>query len=108
MARKVTVTLSDDTDDTLSADETVRFALDGVEYEIDLANKNANKLRTALAPYTENARRVGGRLKRRLPTTEDTPKVDPDAVRVWARENGHTIGDRGRIAREIIVAYQAR
>lgn len=108
MARKVTVTLTDDTDATLRADETVRFALDGVEYEIDLSNSNASRLRTALAPYAENGRRVGGRVNRGRPTAGVTPKSDTDAVRAWARENGHTVADRGRIPQTIIEAYEAR
>jgi len=40
MAQKVTVELEDDLDGS-PADETVRFGLDGTEYEIDLSEKNA-------------------------------------------------------------------
>ena len=39
MARKVQVILSDDLDDSISADETVTFALDGTTYEIDLSGE---------------------------------------------------------------------
>lgn len=28
-------------------------------------------------------------------------------IRAWARANGHTIGERGRIAASIIAAYNA-
>ena len=45
MARKVTVTLVDDVDDTQTADETVEFGLDGVTYEIDLNEEHAAALR---------------------------------------------------------------
>ena len=44
MAKKVTVSLSDDFDGK-QADETVQFGLDGVSYEIDLSEKNAKKMR---------------------------------------------------------------
>ena len=49
MAQKVQVILMDDIDGS-DADETLSFSLDGVNYEIDLSDKNAGKLvNTALA-----------------------------------------------------------
>jgi Lsr2 len=42
--------LSDDLDGS-QADSTVRFALDGIEYEIDLSAEHARALRDALARY---------------------------------------------------------
>ncbi|MET8431123.1 histone-like nucleoid-structuring protein Lsr2, partial [Nocardia sp. NPDC004860] len=47
MAKKVTVTLVDDYDGKSKADETVFFSIDGNDFEIDLSNKNAGKLREA-------------------------------------------------------------
>ena len=44
MAQKVTVELEDDLDGG-PADETVRFGVDGSEYEIDLSTKNAAAFR---------------------------------------------------------------
>jgi hypothetical protein len=64
VARKVTVRLEDDLDGK-SAAETVRFALDGVEYEIDLSKENARKLRSKLESYIQSARRAGGAQSRR-------------------------------------------
>jgi DNA-binding protein HU-beta len=43
------------------AEETVRFALDGVEYDIDLSAENAENLRQVLSAYVEHGRRTGGR-----------------------------------------------
>ena len=58
MARKVETTLVDDmTGD--AADETVRFSLDGVEFEIDLSANNAGVLRDILADYANAGRKVG-------------------------------------------------
>src|SRR3954466_8078618 len=59
MARKVQVILSDDLDENLTADETVSFALDGTNYEIDLAKKNARELREVFSRYVSAARKVG-------------------------------------------------
>ena len=47
MAQRVEILLIDDIDET-PADEKVRFALDGNNYEIDLSSENAAKLREAL------------------------------------------------------------
>ena len=58
MATKITVALEDDLDGG-AADETVRFELDGVDYEIDLNKKNAATLRMKLAPFVEHARKAG-------------------------------------------------
>ena len=60
MAQKVQVILVDDVDGGEAA-ETVSFALDGVSYEIDVSEENAEALREALAPWVGHARRVGGR-----------------------------------------------
>src|ERR1043165_9756688 len=59
MARKVQVILSDDLDENLTADETVSFALDGTNYEIDLADKNAKEMRDVFSRYVSAARKVG-------------------------------------------------
>lgn len=71
MARCVQVQLIDDiTGD--EAQETVRFALDGTKYEIDLTSANADKLRSALAKYVENGRKASGRR-----TGQERPKPAP-------------------------------
>ena len=57
MAQKITVTLEDDLDGG-PADQTVRFGLDGAEYEIDLSARNATAFREQLAPFTERARKA--------------------------------------------------
>ena len=102
MARKTFVELVDDMDGG-KADETVSFALDGVAYEIDLTAANATELREAIGVWAGKARRVGGRRK----TGASTPREDTAKIRAWAQENGHTVGDRGRIPTEVRDAYTA-
>ena len=58
MAKQVITLLTDDLDGG-EADRTVEFGLDGVNYTIDLSEKNAGKLRKALDPYLNVATRVG-------------------------------------------------
>jgi hypothetical protein len=57
VAQRVEVVLVDDLDGG-PADETVQFALDGVSYEIDLTEQNAQALRDAIATWVGHARRV--------------------------------------------------
>lgn len=105
MAQRVEVLLIDDIDDT-EADETVTFALDGVRYEIDLNSSHSAELREQLKPWTNAARRAGGRKSSKTKTNSLSPN-ERTAIRAWARSQGHTIGDKGRIAASIQEAYVA-
>lgn len=56
MARKQITQIIDDLDGTILEDGqgvTIRFALEGTSYDIDLSEGNAQKLRDALAPFIE-------------------------------------------------------
>ena len=64
MAQKVTVVLEDDLTGG-PAEQTVRFAFDGTDYEIDLSAKNAAAFRKQLAPFIEYARNAGRARARR-------------------------------------------
>ncbi len=59
MAQRTRVVLVDDLDGGPAA-ETVRFALDGAAYEIDLSEQHAAQLRDDLARWVGHARRVRG------------------------------------------------
>lgn len=108
MAQKVQVILIDDIDGG-NADETVSFSLDGVAYEIDLSTENAAKLREALSTWVGHARRVGGRRAAgRRAGSRGTGGGESAAIREWARANGYTVNDRGRIPANIKAAYDAR
>lgn len=105
MAQKVQVLLVDDTNGAEAA-ETVMFSLDGVSYEIDLTTANAKKLRDDVAPWVGHARRSGGRKNsRRATTSVGVRRGDLSAVREWARNNGEKVSERGRIAADILAAY---
>jgi hypothetical protein len=51
MAQRMEIQLFDDVDGT-AATQTVRFAMDGRDFEVDLNDKNAPKLRKALTLLT--------------------------------------------------------
>ena len=59
MVQKIQTVFIDDLDGS-EAECTVRFGLDGAEYEIDLNAGHARALRDALARYVQAARRAGG------------------------------------------------
>ncbi|MEV3857001.1 Lsr2 family protein [Streptomyces sp. NPDC050095] len=108
MAQKVQVLLVDDIDGG-EADETVTFALDGKTYEIDLSEKNADKLRKALEPFRGSARRTGkltqGRTRSLAPRQRPAGEPTPEELRRWAKENGHEVNERGRVPQAIKEAY---
>lgn len=110
MAQKVQVILEDDLEGG-KADETVTFGLDGAAYEIDLSEKNAAKLRDALAPYVGSARRVSGRggggRGRGGRGRGTPPSSDTAAIRSWAKEQGLKVSERGRIPADIVEKYRA-
>ena len=108
MAKKVEtiVTLTDDIDGG-KADRTVAFTVNGVRYEIDLNKKNVNAFDKALAPYIANARKAKSARSRTAPAAKSSRR-DLAAIREWARADGRTVSDRGRIPAEIIDAYEAR
>jgi hypothetical protein len=103
MATKVAVALEDDLDGG-PADETVRFEVGGTQYEIDLNKKNAKAFRKQLAPFVEHARRAGRGPRR--PRTSSSRQRSGD-IRAWAKEQGITVSDRGRIPANVVEQYRA-
>jgi hypothetical protein len=130
MATKRRRVLVDDTDGS-PADETIRFRLDDMLFEIDLSWENAEMLRTVFAPYVAAARKVGNGL-----TAQDraanlilratarfkqprAPKartvVDPvqnRAIREWGRNHpdpaiSGRVHQRGAIPQDIRDLYSA-
>jgi hypothetical protein len=111
VAQKIQTLFIDDIDGG-AAEGTVRFALDGTDYEIDLNAKHSDELRSAIGKYVTHARKVGGSARRAgrgagragrgagssLNTTE---------IRNWAREQGYDIKDRGRVPADLVAKYQA-
>ncbi|GIG93018.1 histone-like nucleoid-structuring protein Lsr2 [Plantactinospora endophytica] len=113
MAKQVIHKLVDDLDGG-DADETVKFSLDGVQYEIDLSTANADKLRNAFAPYTGSGQKlgrsavvVGSRAARRRGNAV-ADREQNKAIRAWAKKEGRDISDRGRIPQEIVDEYHAK
>jgi hypothetical protein len=105
MAQKVQLLFIDDIDGG-EADGTVRFGLDGAEYEIDLSAKHSDEMRDALKNYITHARKVGGGPRRAGRGPRKPSTIDTVAVRAWARENGYDIKERGRVPAEVAAKYR--
>lgn len=117
MAQKISVLLVCDLhDDEVEGIETVTFGLDGTAYEVDVCDDHGAQIRDAFAPFVGAARRAGrpaaptssrrsSRSSRSAPAGSDRELVQ--AKREWARKNGFTVSDRGRLSAELLTAYDA-
>jgi len=108
VAQKIQTLFIDDLDDS-AAEGTVRFGLDGAEYEIDLNAEHAKELREALARYVGAARRVGSAAKRpaRGGRRGSVSGLNTPEVREWAKSQGIEVKDRGRVPADLVVKFKA-
>jgi hypothetical protein len=108
VAQKIQTLFIDDIDGS-EAEGTVRFALDGAEYEIDLNAQHAEALRKALSRYVEAARRSSGTARRPARTGRRAAAsgLNTTEVREWAKAQGIEVKDRGRVPAELVVRFRA-
>jgi hypothetical protein len=116
MAKKMVVETFDDIsgeriDTNLVPNPTVTFAIDGIEYEIELGAKNQSKLYAHLEPYAKAARKVGGRRgggrgAGAATTSSGLTKAEIIKIRDWAQGAGHKVSSRGRLSKDVVEAYQ--
>lgn len=107
MAQKTIVQLVDDIDGKELKEgegETVTFALDGKDYELDLSNKNADKFRGLFQDYIAAGRKVTKSSGRRKSAGSTSNAAE---VRAWAQSNGHEVPERGRIPQTVREAFDA-
>ncbi|MFD7012160.1 MULTISPECIES: histone-like nucleoid-structuring protein Lsr2 [Rhodococcus] len=111
MARKVVVEMVDDIDGTAFGEdgESIHYAVDGVEYVIDLKDEHAKELRETFEYYIAHSTRVGGRKHRAdrpgNPTARKRPRDETKKIRAWALEQGYELSSRGRIPTEVEQAF---
>lgn len=108
MARKEITQYFDDLDGALLNDDQVhivRFALEGTNYVIDLSADNAAKLREALQPFIDVARKDTASTTRRAAAPRRNNRAKE--IRKWAQDKGYDVADRGKIPTEVIDAYDA-
>lgn len=122
MARRTKFALIDDLDGG-DADVTVPFGLDGVLYEIDLSEDNAERMRARLAEFVGAARRVkrsdnanwgpAGKTTRHTERRRDWPPGRPERltpelrvrIRAWAARKGVPLNPIGRFPDKVVNGY---
>lgn len=116
MAKRIIHQLIDDLDGS-DADETVRFSVEGVDYEMDLSKRNVGKFNTTLQPWVEVATKVGRTSRaapyRRAVSDGRTPATAADRdrnreIRDWLVATGFAINDRGRIRQHLVELWENR
>jgi len=114
MAQKTVVELIDDLDGS-PADETVTFALDGKQLQLDLSADHASRLRDIMAPYIAAGRRAGTSSRQQStarrserPARPSSSRDQARTMRDWLRQQGEKISDRGRIPTHLIKKYEQR
>lgn len=110
MAQKVVREFIDDIDGS-AAERTFTFAVDGTTYEIDLSSENIAEFKSAIGGFIESARKVkamrnGQRQRGGSPPDLRERRERFNEVREWARKNGYTVSDRGRLSAEVLAAFQ--
>ncbi|GAA1885272.1 histone-like nucleoid-structuring protein Lsr2 [Williamsia serinedens] len=101
MARITVVEVVDDlSGKVLSDPETVRFGIDGSEYQLETSQESADELRSMLQEYAKISRK---RTTRRSDAARAAASVAD--IRAWAVENGWDISERGRVPKVIVDAY---
>ena len=106
MAQRVQTIFVDDLDGS-AAEATVRFGVDGTDYEIDLNAAHAKALSEALEKYIQAGRRVSGSARRSARGRRATVGAANSAeVRAWARSQGIKVSDRGRIPASVIASFK--
>ncbi|GGV01418.1 hypothetical protein GCM10010211_80880 [Streptomyces albospinus] len=103
IAQKVVAIYTDDLTGEESSEATHTFSLDGVQYEIDLAPDSYDQLLEAMAPFTKAGRKTGRTRKSHKVTAVSCD--DSAAIRVWAKEAGYDVSNRGRVPAEVREAY---
>jgi hypothetical protein len=104
LAQKIQTLFVDDIDGS-EAEGTVRFGLEGTDYEIDLSVAHSEELHKALAPYIAHARKTGG-ARPAARGRRNASAIDTHKVREWAKEQGIQIKERGRVPADIVEKYR--
>ncbi|CAA9355016.1 MAG: hypothetical protein AVDCRST_MAG07-3311 [uncultured Frankineae bacterium] len=103
--------------------EPVSFGFDGASYELDACEQHRSEMQEAFATYVGAARKASGggsgasarRTSRSSSRSSGgssssgggSDREQVQAVREWARSNGHKVSERGRLSASVLEAYRA-
>ena len=90
--------------------ETIIFSVGGADYSIDLTDAEADEFRSTFDRYVKVASRASSRGTQssssgRKPSGSGRSSEELAHIRAWAKDNGHTVSERGRIKAEVIDAF---
>lgn len=103
MAKRATVSLSDDLDGSEGPGvRTVMFGWQGTEYEIDLNESHREDFALAIGRYLHAARHARPGHPR---TRTEAQRQRTRDIRRWAVAQGEQLQDRGRIPSRVIQRY---
>jgi hypothetical protein len=83
-----------------------RFSVDGRDYEIDLCLRHSERFDEAVSRYASHARKASARPVRTKRRTAAHRKHSAQ-VRAWAKANGFTVSERGRIPSDVVIRYES-
>lgn len=104
MAKQTFIKITDDLDGSEGA-KTVKFGIDGDQFEIDLSDENHAKLKDFLSTYVAAGTKVSSARPQRGGSPAKSSREEMQRIRAWAKENGHNVNERGRISQAITEAY---
>jgi hypothetical protein len=101
-------------DSTDSLDDVIRVV--EAAYNVTLTVSTTNEARTTAPPAMTPKSGAGSRAatakgaqaksNRRGRPAQQVARVSNEVLRSWARENGHTVSDRGRIPKAVVAAHR--
>jgi hypothetical protein len=98
----------------------VKFWHEGISYDMDLCADHRSEFDEAmlsidalLERFVKVARKGASTQRHRRPAPTNVgaagvrrSRAELDEIRLWARRNGHTVADRGRVSSSVIVAFE--
>jgi hypothetical protein len=114
--QKIVTTIIDDIDNTPNA-QTFLFSFNDQQYEIDLSSNNRRAFQDSISQFVKHARPMSR--KKRKNRTVNGVKTTPQAhtsngrirsqeIRDWAKSQGISVRDRGRIPGHIVEQYRTQ
>jgi hypothetical protein len=111
MPKQMRAVITDDHDGKELPDDTqgLSLSIGRTAYVLYLSDKNEKKLRTALAPFIENAEKVGSATPtKRGGSGSGRTKEELAEIRTWAQQQGMDVSDRGRVKKEVLDAWDSK
>lgn len=110
MGKKLIELVVDDlTGDEIPEDavaHTVTIEVDGKRRTLDLSDESKAVFDAEVGPWMQRGTRAPGERKQRPASRKNSPEFLA-GVREWAREQGHSVSDRGRVPHDVMDAYRA-